>query len=105
MRAALYQGELGLVDNWIHSIKDIYLKNQTAVDALETEALRINKLCEFNVIEQVISVCQTNIIQNAWRRGQALTVHGWIYSINDGILHDLNTSLSNADQLQPTYRL
>ena len=103
VQAAMSSQEFGLVDNWIHSIKDTYHEHEHELDALADDDARLNRLCELNVIAQVANVCQTNIVQNAWKRGQKLTVHGWIFSIHDGILHDLKTSYTGVDQLPPIY--
>jgi len=103
--AAMRSQELGLVDNWIHGIKSIYQQHQDELEQLTDYDQRLNKLCEMNVISQVANVCHTNIVQDAWKRGQTLTVHSWIFSIEDGILHDLNTGMSGPEGLQPIYRL
>jgi len=105
VNAAMRSQELGLVDNWIHGIKDIYQQHRHDIENLTDHESRLNKLCEMNVIAQVANVCQTNIVQDAWKRGQPLTVHGWIFSVHDGILHDLDTSQSGPENLPPIYRL
>jgi carbonic anhydrase len=87
--AALRDDKLGLVDNWLRHVQDVRWKHQARVEALETEAQRHHRLCELNVIEQVVNVSQTTVVREAWARGQALTVHGWIYDIRDGLLRDL----------------
>ena len=104
VQAAMSNQEFGLVDNWIHSIKDIYHNHEHELDVLADDEARLNRLCELNVITQVANVCQTNIVQNAWKRGQKLTVHGWIFSIHDGILHDLKTGYRGVEQIPPIYR-
>jgi carbonic anhydrase len=93
VKAAMDNKELGLIDNWLRSIKDIYQRHRSRLDNLESENDKLNLLCELNVIEQVANVCNTTIVQNAWKRRQELTVHGWIYSIQDGVLRDLNVSI------------
>lgn len=92
--ASLGDADNGMIDNWLLHIRDVYEKHQTAVDAAETETDRINRLCEFNVKEQVNHVVQTPIVRNAWKRGQKLSVHGLIYSLEDGIVKDLQVSQS-----------
>ncbi len=92
--ASLGDADNGLIDNWLLHIRDVYEKHQSAVDAAETEKDRINLLCEFNVKEQVKHVMQTPIVRNAWKRGQQLSVHGLIYSLEDGIVKDLQVSQS-----------
>jgi len=103
VKAAMCSQELGLVDNWIHSIKDIYHRHHDELQDLDDDQ-RLDKLCELNVIAQVANVCHTNIVQDAWKRGQKLTVHGWIFSIHDGILQDLNTSCSGPENIPTVYR-
>ena len=87
--AALRDEKLGLAANWLRHVQDVGWKHQAELDALETEALRHNRLCELNVIEQVVNVSNTTIVRDAWARGQSLTVHGWIYDLRDGLLRDL----------------
>src|SRR5690349_4260385 len=87
--AALREDKLGLVDNWLRHVQDVRWKHQAQLDALETETQRHDRLCELNVIEQVVNVSQTTMVRDAWARGQALSVHGWIYSLQDGLLRDL----------------
>ncbi len=93
--AALQDSRLGLIDNWLRHVQDVHKKHRADLDALQTEAERHRRLCELNVIEQVASVSQTTIVRDAWLRGQSVTVHGWIYDIADGLLRDLNVSLSS----------
>ncbi len=92
--AAMKPDDLGLITNWLRHIRDIYLRHRDEVDAFPTEAERVNRLCELNVREQVRNVCQTTIVQAAWKRGQMLAVHGWIYGLDDGLLRDLNVTLT-----------
>jgi carbonic anhydrase len=95
----------GLIDNWIRNIKDLYRFHQTQIDSLQNEKEKINLLCELNVVEQVANICHTAIVQNAWSSGQELSVHGWIYSIEDGILKDLNVCTTGLDEISQTHRL
>jgi carbonic anhydrase len=95
IQAAMEDKEHGLIDNWLHHIKDIYRIHQTKIDAIQNEIEKINLLCELNVVEQVTNVCQTTIVQRAWKAGQELAVHGWIYNIEDGILKDLNVRITS----------
>jgi carbonic anhydrase len=92
VKAALENGNLGLIDNWLRHVQDVIQKHRRALDEISEEGKRADRLCELNVIEQVSNVCQTTIVQQAWARGQDLTVHGWIYSLEDGLLNDLNIS-------------
>ncbi|HET6655918.1 MAG TPA: carbonic anhydrase, partial [Gammaproteobacteria bacterium] len=90
--AALRDEKLGLIDNWVRHIQEVRLKHQAELDGLETEAQQHQRLCELNVIEQVANVSRTTIVQEAWAHGQTLAVHGWIYRLQDGLLHDLDVS-------------
>lgn len=104
VQAAMGNEQHGLIDNWLLHIKDIYHKHSQTLDAARDESLRFKLLCELNVIEHVNNVCHTTIVQNAWRRSAALSVHGWIYGIEDGRLRDLNICISNADEVDAIYR-
>jgi carbonic anhydrase len=105
VRAALSQQPLGLIDNWLRHIRDVALWNREELAALAEPKARADRLCELNVEAQVANVCHTTIVQDAWRRGQALTVHGWVYSLSDGLLRDLGVMVESADQIPPEYRL
>ena len=103
--AAAYDNKsFGLIDNWLRNIKDTYHRHQTEVEAQPNREARIDRLCELNVTAQVSRVAQTPIVQNAWQRGQSLSVHGWIYSIKDGLLKDMNVRISGPEQVAPIYR-
>jgi carbonic anhydrase len=104
VRAALQNVEYGLIDNWLRNIKDVYFANTDKFAGIESEDERVDLLCELNVMHQVSNVCRTTLVQNAWKRGQELTVHGWIYSIKDGLLRDLDTNCSSQEQLPEIYR-
>ena len=104
VQAALDNRELGLIDNWLRNIKDVYHAYENEFDGLDEEQ-RLNLLCELNVAEQVTNVCHTTIVQNAWKRGEALSVHGFIYSIKDGLLKDLGVNISSPEELAPIYRM
>jgi carbonic anhydrase len=95
--AALENQKLGLVDNWLRHVQDVMQKHERQLKALAPE-LRLSRLCELNVVEQVFNVSQTTVVRGAWERGQALTVHGWIYGLRDGILRDLEVSASSVEQ-------
>ncbi|MCK4994942.1 MAG: carbonate dehydratase [Candidatus Omnitrophica bacterium] len=105
IKASLDNQEHGLIDNWLRNIKDIYRYHQGKIDALEDENEKVNLLCELNVIEQAANICHTTIVQSAWKSGQELAVHGWIYSIEDGILKDLNVRVTNKDDISQTHRI
>ena len=92
--AALRDDRLGLVDNWLRHVQDVKLKHRIEMDRLKGEAERHRRLCELNVIEQVNNVSQTTVLREAWARGQELAIHGWIYDVGDGLLHDLGLTLT-----------
>lgn len=87
--AALEDSRMGLIDNWLRHVQDVQMAHRDQLDALPS-GRRQDRLCELNVIEQVINVCQTTVVQDAWARGQPLSIHGWIYSLEDGLLRDLD---------------
>ncbi len=95
VKAAMGKEKHGLMDNWIQYVRDIKTRHQILLDTLPDESTRYNLLCELNVMEQVWNVCQTTFVQNAWDGGQELNVHGWIYDIGDGILKDLDVTVTS----------
>lgn len=98
---AAYKNErYGLVDNWLMHIRDIHKKYNDLMDNLDNEKDKKDFLSELNVIEQALNVCQTTIVQDAWKDGKNLTVHGWIYGLHDGLLNDLGISVSSKDELR-----
>ena len=103
VRAALSGQRLGLVDNWLGHVRDVREKHQDLL-ARTPEEKRWERLCELNVIEQAVNVCQTNVVQDAWARGQQLAVHGWIYGIQDGLLRDLGICVNAPAELDDVYR-
>lgn len=105
IKAAFEGREHGLIDNWLRHIKDVYRWHKTEIDAQQTNQDKLNLLCEKNVIEQVANVCHTSIIQNAWKANKDLTVHGWIYSIENGLLKALDAEVSATDKLSVTHTL
>lgn len=105
VRAALQTRELGLLDNWLRHVKDIYVENRAHFDRVVDFESRVDLLSELNVIAQVEHVCQTTIVQGAWRQGRRLAVHGWIYSVADGLIRDLERSVSAQDQLDKVFRM
>ena len=98
--AALRDERLGLVDNWLRHVQDVLAKHQTEIDALSTEKEQHNRLCELNVVEQVVNVSNTTVVRDAWTRGEALAVHGWIYDVRDGLLRDLGMTISSQAQVR-----
>lgn len=99
VKAAMDDSRLGLIDNWLRHIQDIMHKYEGDLAAIADVDKRVDKLCTLNVIEQVINVGETTIVQDAWARGQNLAVHGWIYTIADGIYRDLNVSVRSLEEL------
>ena len=105
VRAAYEDGDNGLIDNWLRNIKDVLNLHRDRIEALDTVTARVDLLCELSVMNQVANVCHTTIAQHAWARGQSLSVHGWVYSLRDGLLKDLNCSVSGAHQISEVYRV
>lgn len=103
VKAAMENRELGLIDNWLRHIRDVYQKNKTILEKIKDDSERLDRLCEMNVIEQVKQVCDTTIVQSAWKKNQSLIIHGWIYRLQDGILRDLGVSISNIEELEASY--
>ena len=105
VRAAMQDRQLGLIDGWLRTIRDLYYEHRKVLATLPTEEEQVDRLCELNVIQQVANVGHTSIVQNAWHRGQELSVHGCIYGIKDGRWKNLDVTISGFDQLPPQYRL
>ncbi|MCB6184612.1 carbonate dehydratase [Leeia sp. TBRC 13508] len=103
VNAALQGKRVGLVDNWLRHIHDINQKHEILMSAQPDIITQSDRLCELNVIEQVLNACQTTVVQDAWQRGQPLTVHGWVYRLNNGLLHDLKISISSQEELLDCY--
>ncbi len=103
--AAMTKQRVGFIDNWLRNIKDVYALHRNELEAIADEAARLNRLCELNVIEQVRNVCHTSFVQEAWERGQEITVHGWVYSLRNGRVKDLRVTHSNAAQIDNIYAL
>ncbi len=104
VQAALQRVRIGLSDNWLRHIEDVRQKHQKTFAVLGDGAAGLNRLCELNVIEQVANVCETTIVRDAWERGQELTVHGWVYGLHDGLLHDLNVTISDVKETTAIYQ-
>jgi carbonic anhydrase len=103
--AAMQNKEFGLIDNWLRHIKDVYQRHDTELNGIEDEHARFDRFCELNVIQQVYNVCHTTIVQRAWRRGQELAIHGWIYGLRDGLLNDLKVTITSPDELDDLFRM
>jgi carbonic anhydrase len=104
VRAALRGDRHGLVDNWLRHVQDVRDKHESLLKSLDNEVERSDRLCELNVIEQVLNVCQTSIVRDAWYRGQELTVHSWIYGLHDGLIRDLGITVSSWKEVEPAHR-
>ena len=100
--AALRNQRLGLIDNWLRHVQDVRDKHRGQLAGLP-EKQQSDRLCELNVLEQALNVCETTVVRDAWARGQALTVHGWIYGLSDGRLSDLGMLASRFEELEPSY--
>ena len=103
VRAAYFRSSLGLIDNWLRHVQDVRDRHEPLVPGAPDDEARIDRLCELNVIEQVRHVWQTTIVQDAWRRGQRLAVHGWIYDVRDGLLRDLGCTTGALDEAARCY--
>jgi carbonic anhydrase len=103
VRAAFSTERLGLIDNWLRHVQDVRERHASLLNAVADPESRVDRLCELNVIDQVRHVCETTIVQDAWTRAQTLTVHGWIYGLNDGRLRDLRFSMSSLSPLENAY--
>lgn len=103
VQAALKKTRLGLSDNWIRHVEDVRQKHQRVLDELQGNNTAFDRLCELNVIEQVVNVSNTTILRDAWERGQELSVHGWIYSLQEGLLSDLKVTMTHSDEIEPVY--
>jgi carbonic anhydrase len=103
VRAALERSKLGLIDNWLRHVQDVRAAHRDLVDGVEDPLARIDRLCELNVLKQAVNVCETTIVLDAWARGQPLAVHGWIYGLTDGLVHDLGFAVANPSDISAQY--
>lgn len=103
VEAALHNRTLGLIDNWLRHVQDVRNKHAALLAACQNNTHRHERLCELNVIEQVVNVCQTTMVQNAWQQGQALAVHGLIYAVANGLLRDVGITVAQPENLAPQY--
>ena len=101
--AALQNARLGLIDNWLRHLQDVRIKHEAYLASIADEHVRLDRLCELNVIEQVVNICLTTVVQDAWSRGQELAVHSWIYGLNDGLLRDLGMCLTEPESVSAAY--
>jgi carbonic anhydrase len=105
VQAAMTNKHIGLIDNWIRHIKDVYRLHRPELDAIDDENTRFNRFVELNVFEQVLDLGKTSIVQAAWDRGQELHVHGWVYDIHDGLIRDMHVTLKDNATLSDVYKL
>ncbi|MGL2966565.1 carbonate dehydratase [Flavobacterium sp. XGLA_31] len=105
IKAAMGNNSIGIIDNWIRHIKDVYRLHHQELNAIENENERFNRFVEVNVIEQVCDLAKTSIVQSAWKEGQELTLHGWVYGLNSGFVTDLNVNFSSNKDLDDVYQL
>jgi carbonic anhydrase len=105
LQAALAKKKLGLIDNWLRHVQDVIQKHAAPLNEIREEAERVRRLCELNVIEQVVNVCQTTVVQEAWDRGQELAVDGLIYGVEDGLLRELGICVSCQEEVLGSYEM
>lgn len=105
VQTAMTNKHVGLIDNWIRHIKDVYRLHRLELDAITDEAARFDRFVELNVFEQVLDLGKTSIVQAAWERGQEVHVHGWVYAIHDGMIRDLKVTLKDNETLSDVYKL
>ena len=105
VKAAMGNDSIGIIDNWIRHIKDVYRHHKHYLDSIMDEKERFNRFVELNVKEQVYDLAKTSIVQNAWKNGQELSLHGWVYGLNSGYVTDLNVNIDSNEQLDEVYQL
>jgi carbonic anhydrase len=105
VKAAMENNSIGIIDNWIRHIKDVYRLHKAELDAIEDKDKRFNRFVETNVREQVLDLAKTSIVQSAWQKGQQLSIHGWVYGLNDGYVTDLNVNFSSNKDLDEVHQL
>jgi len=105
IQTAMTNKHVGIIDNWIRHIKDVYRLHQTELNEISDEKLKFNRFVELNVIEQVLDLAKTSIIQKAWEVGQSVHLHGWVYELKDGLIRDLNVTLKDNKSLEEVYQL
>jgi len=103
VRAALQGLRIGVADNWLRHVQDVRNKHRAWLDGLADEDSRMRALCELNVLEQSLNVCETTVVQDAWARGQEVVVHGWVYGLHNGLLEDLQMTVPDATATQAAY--
>jgi carbonic anhydrase len=104
VRTALAGTRVGLSDNWLRQVEAVHSKHAQLLSAVEDPSRRLDLLCELNVLEQVVNVARTTVVQDAWARDQELTLHGWVYGLKDGLLRDLDLTVTGPEMVQPNYK-
>jgi len=104
VKAALNDNRTGLTDNWLRHVQDVRDRHEAKLAGIDDANERVNRLCEFNAMQQVVNVCQTSVLREAWARGQSVTVHGWCYSLENGLINDLNVSAASREEAMERYR-
>jgi carbonic anhydrase len=105
VKAAMSNDHLGLIDNWIRHIKDVYRFHNEELDSIKDEGKRFDRFVEVNVVEQALDLAKTSIVQTAWSKNQPLQIHGWVYDIKDGLVQDLNVAIKDNNHLEEVYKL
>jgi carbonic anhydrase len=105
VKAAMLNRRVGIADNWLRHVQDVCSRHRGWLDGMSEEDLRLRALCELNVLEQTLHVCETTVVQDAWARGQGVIVHGWVYGLENGLLQDLKLTVPGASDLAPAYGL
>ena len=104
VKAALNDNRTGLTDNWLRHVQDVRDRHEAKLAGIDDTNERVNRLCELNAMQQVVNVCQTSVLREAWARGQSVTVHGWCYSLENGLINDLNVSAASREEAMERYR-
>lgn len=105
VKAASQNHHLGLIDNWLRHIRDVRQKHEHSLSLFQEDDQRVDRLCELNVVEQARNVCHTSVVQEAWERGQSLAVHGWIYRIQNGLIQDMDVTITGPEEIAESYRV
>ena len=104
VKAALYDNRTGLTDNWLRHVQDVRDRHEAILAAIDEPNERVDRLCELNAMQQVVNVCQTSVLREAWARGQSVSVHGWCYSLQNGLINDLKVSADSREEAMERYR-
>jgi carbonic anhydrase len=105
VQAAMTNNSFGIIDNWIRHLKDVYRIHNQELDEIDNENEKFDRFVELNVVEQVYDLAKTSIVQNSWKKGNNLNIHGWVYRLHNGLIKDLNITFNNDSQLNETYKL